>query len=164
MSGVGIARLVAVAIIMVTVAGCASRQAAVDASVPGLGASATPGSKDDFSLNVGDRVFFTVDQVTLSNTAKATLQRQAAWLRLYPQISVTIEGHADERGTREYNIGLSAQRSEVTRSYLASLGVEAHRMRTISFGKERPVAACETEACWSQNRRAVTVLTQVGSG
>ena len=94
MSGVGIARLLAVAIIMLAVSGCASRQAAVDASVPGLGASATPGSNEDFSLNVGDRVFFTVDQVTLSNTAKATLQRQAAWLKLYPQNSVTIEGHA----------------------------------------------------------------------
>ena len=164
MSGVGIWRFVAVAVMAVAIAGCASRQAAVDASAPGYGGTATPGSGEDFNLNVGDRVFFTVDQVTLSDTAKATLQRQAAWLKLYPENSVTIEGHADERGTREYNLGLSAQRAEVTRAYLASLGVEPHRMRTISYGKERPVATCETESCWSQNRRAVTVLTPVGSG
>ena len=164
MSGVAIWRLLAVAIVMVAVTGCASRQSAVDSSVPGFGGTAVPGSGEDFSLNVGDRVFFTVDSVVLTDTAKTTLQRQAAWLKLYPQNSVTIEGHADERGTREYNIALSSQRAEVTRSYLTSLGVEPHRMRTIAYGKERPVAACETESCWSQNRRAVTTLTEVGSG
>lgn len=162
MRGVGIWRLFAVALVVVAVAGCSSRQA-LDETAAGYGANAAPGSNEDFSLNVGDRVFFSVDQVTLSDTAKTTLQRQAQWLQLYPQHQVTIEGHADERGTREYNLGLSAQRAEVTRSYLASLGVEPHRMRVLSYGKERPVAACENESCWSQNRRAVTVLTQIGA-
>ena len=158
-----VVRLVGVAIVMLGVVGCANRSS-IDSTTPGYAGNVTPGSAEDFSVNVGDRVFFTVDSTALSSTAQTTLQRQAAWLNLYPNISVTIEGHADERGTREYNLALSAQRAEVTRSYLASLGVEASRLRTISFGKERPVATCETESCWSQNRRAVTAVAEVGSG
>src|SRR5262245_14198045 len=120
--------------------------------------AATPGSQQDFVVNVGDRVWFTVDSSELTQQSIATLEKQAQWLRAYPQYSFTIEGHADERGTREYNIALGARRAQAVRDYLASRGVQAHRMRTISYGKERPVAVCNDISCWSQNRRAVTVL------
>jgi peptidoglycan-associated lipoprotein len=125
---------------------------------PQQGGAATPGSPQDFVVNVGDRVFFEVDQSTINTTAAATLDRQARWLAQYPRYTVLIEGHADERGTREYNIALGARRASAVRSYLASRGVAQTRMRTISYGKERPVAVCDDESCWSQNRRAVTVL------
>ncbi|WP_420394077.1 peptidoglycan-associated lipoprotein Pal [Acuticoccus sp.] len=127
-------------------------------TVAGAGAPATPGSPQDFAVNVGDRVFFTVDSSNITPTAADVLNQQAAWLQRYPQYQVTVEGHADERGTREYNIALSARRADATRNYLASRGVPASRMRTISFGKERPVAVCDNETCWNQNRRAVTIL------
>jgi len=120
------------------------------------GKSAAPGSVEDFSLNVGDRVFFETDQSSLTSTARATLQRQATWLKTYPAVRVRIEGHADERGTREYNIALGARRASATRSYLVSLGVSPRRIRVTSFGKERPVATCDNISCWSQNRRAET--------
>ncbi len=123
----------------------------------GLG-PAQPGSARDFAVNAGDKVYFTVDSSSLSAQAKSTLRAQATWLNRYPQYGVTIEGHADERGTREYNIALGARRAAAVRSYLASLGVNARRLRTISYGKERPVAVCNNASCWSQNRRAVTVL------
>ena len=94
----------------------------------------------------------------LTQQAIGTLEKQAQWLRTYPQYAFLIEGHADERGTREYNIALGARRAQAVRDYLASRGVQAQRMRTISYGKERPVAVCNDISCWSQNRRAVTVL------
>jgi peptidoglycan-associated lipoprotein len=120
---------------------------------------ATPGSQQDFVVNVGDRVFFDTDSTELSPTARATLDKQAQWLTNYSQYSqFTIEGHADERGTREYNIALGARRAQAVRDYLASRGIAANRMRTISYGKERPVAVCNDFSCWSQYRRAVTVL------
>jgi len=125
----------------------------------GMGAgAATPGSQQDFVVNVGDRVFFESDQTELTSVAQATLDKQARWLAQYPRYTITIEGHADERGTREYNFALGARRAESTKSYLAARGVPASRMRTISYGKERPVAVCNDISCWSQNRRAVTVL------
>ena len=125
----------------------------------GMGAgSASPGSQQDFVVNVGDRVFFESDQTELTSVAQATLDKQARWLSQYPRYSITIEGHADERGTREYNFALGARRAESTKSYLAARGVPAARMKTISYGKERPVAVCNDISCWSQNRRAVTVL------
>ena len=120
--------------------------------------AATPGSQQDFVVNVGDRVFFEVDSSELTQQSIAVLERQAQWLRAYPQYAFMIEGHADERGTREYNIALGARRAQAVRNYLASRGVQAHRMRTISYGKERPVAVCNDISCWSQNRRSVTVL------
>jgi peptidoglycan-associated lipoprotein len=120
--------------------------------------AATPGSQQDFVVNVGDRVFFSTDSSELSPQAIATLEKQAQWLRAYPQYTFTIEGHADERGTREYNIALGARRAQAVRDYLTSRGVQPRRMRTISYGKERPVAVCNDISCWSQNRRAVTVL------
>ncbi len=129
----------------------------------GLGAgagagAATPGSTQDFAVNVGDRVYFESDSTDLTPQAVATLDKQAMWLQRYPRYTFLIEGHADERGTREYNIALGARRAQAVRDYLASRGIAPNRMRTISYGKERPVAVCNDISCWSQNRRAVTVL------
>src|SRR6478609_7141069 len=124
----------------------------------GAGGAATPGSAQDFVVNVGDRVFFETDSTDLTPTATATLDKQAGWLQRYPRYTFTVEGHADERGTREYNYSLGARRGQTVRDYLASRGIAANRMRTISYGKERPVAVCNDISCWSQNRRSVTVL------
>ncbi|MCB1392853.1 MULTISPECIES: peptidoglycan-associated lipoprotein Pal [unclassified Nitrobacter] len=124
----------------------------------GMAGAAAPGSQQDFVVNVGDRVFFESDQTSLSPQAITTLEKQARWLQTYNRYSFTIEGHADERGTREYNIALGARRAQTVRSFLASRGIDPGRMRTISYGKERPVAVCNDISCWSQNRRAVTVL------
>lgn len=120
--------------------------------------NAPPGTGQDFVVNVGDRVFFLEDQSTVNPQAQAILATQAQWLNRYSQYSVTIEGHADERGTRQYNIALGARRAQAVRDYLVSQGVPASRIRIISYGKERPVAGCNDDSCWSQNRRAVTVL------
>jgi peptidoglycan-associated lipoprotein len=119
---------------------------------------AGPGSVQEFNQTVGDRVFFDTDQTDLSATAQATLDKQAAWLNQYNRYSFTIEGHADERGTREYNFALGSRRAQAVHDYLVAKGVSASRMKTISYGKERPVATCDDISCWSQNRRAVTVL------
>ena len=124
----------------------------------GMAGSAAPGSQQDFVVNVGDRVFFETDSTELTPQARGTLDKQVQWLQLYNRYSFTVEGHADERGTREYNIALGARRAQTVRDYLAARGVDANRMRTISYGKERPVAVCNDISCWSQNRRAVTVL------
>ncbi len=129
----------------------------------GANSASTPGSAQDFVVNVGDRVFFESDSSELSPQARATLEKQATWLNQYSRYSFTIEGHADERGTREYNIALGARRAQATRDYLISRGVSGQRMRTISYGKERPVAVCNDISCWSQNRRAVTVLNAGGA-
>jgi peptidoglycan-associated lipoprotein len=148
---------------------CASKNGMEDAALGGgggLGAGgygsgaglATPGSVQDFAVNVGDRVFFESDQTSLSQTAQATLDKQAAWLSRYSNYAFTVEGHADERGTREYNFALGARRAESVKEYLVAKGIPASRMKTISYGKERPVATCNDISCWSQNRRAVTVL------
>jgi peptidoglycan-associated lipoprotein len=119
---------------------------------------ASPGSPQDFATNVGDRVFFETDSTELTAAAQATLDKQAEWLNRYGRYSFAVEGHADERGTREYNFALGARRAEVTKNYLVSRGVAASRVRTVSYGKERPVAVCDDISCWSQNRRAVTLL------
>ncbi|MBW8285544.1 MAG: peptidoglycan-associated lipoprotein Pal [Rhizobium sp.] len=145
-------------------AGCASKKNLPNsASELGLGAgAATPGSTQDFTVNVGDRIFFDTDSTSIRADAQQILDRQAQWLAKYPNYAITVEGHADERGTREYNLALGARRAAVTRDYLASRGVPASRMKTISYGKERPVAVCDDISCWSQNRRAVTVLGGAG--
>jgi peptidoglycan-associated lipoprotein len=130
----------------------------------GRGGPATPGSAKDFSVNVGDIVYFSTDAVDLSPEAQQTLSNQARWLQQYSQYTITIEGHADERGTREYNIGLGSKRAENVRAFLARNGITAGRIRTTSFGKERPVAVCNDISCWSQNRRAQTVLNNRGGG
>lgn len=141
-------------------AGCASKKTPNSAADLGLGAgAATPGSAQDFTVNVGDRIFFDTDSSAIRADAQQTLARQAQWLNKYSQYQIVIEGHADERGTREYNLALGARRAAATRDYLASLGVAANRIKTISYGKERPVAVCDDISCWSQNRRAVTVLS-----
>jgi peptidoglycan-associated lipoprotein len=120
--------------------------------------SAAPGTPRDFAVNVGDIVHFQVDSSALTPEAQGILGRQAGWLNQYPQYTITVEGHADERGTREYNIALGARRAMAVKTYLAGRGVSAARMRTISYGKERPVAVCDDISCWSQNRRAQTIL------
>jgi peptidoglycan-associated lipoprotein len=129
----------------------------------GMAGAATPGSQQDFIVNVGDRVFFDTDSSELTAQSRSTLDKQAQWLNQYGNYAFTIEGHADERGTREYNIALGARRAQTVREYLISRGVQAQRMHTISYGKERPVAVCNDISCWSQNRRAVTVLNNQSS-
>jgi len=151
------ARFAAVLLAAVAVASCAKQQTDQTAA---MGANAPPGSQQDFVVNVGDRVFFETDSSELTPQARATLDKQAQWLSNYNRYAFTIEGHADERGTREYNIALGARRAQTVREYLASRGVSPQRMHTISYGKERPVAVCDDISCWSQNRRAVTVLNQ----
>ena len=150
------ARLVAVLAAALAISACANKPG--DDAQANAAGMATPGSQQDFVVNVGDRVFFESDQTELSPQAKTTLEKQAQWLQTYNRYSFTIEGHADERGTREYNIALGARRAQSVRTFLASRGIDPSRMRTISYGKERPVAVCNDISCWSQNRRAVTVL------
>lgn len=130
-------------------------------SIPG--GSAKPGSSQDFTVNVGDRIFFETNSSSLTAQGQATLSRQVAWLKLYPRYRVMIEGHADERGTREYNLALGGRRAAAVKTYLISKGISPSHMRTISYGKERPVAVCNDISCWSQNRRAVTVPQGAGS-
>ena len=127
---------------------------------PGAAGSVSdPRSPAYFQEAIGDRVLFAVDQSTLSPQAQTTLQGQAAWLAANPDYSATIEGHADEQGTREYNLALGARRANAAREYLISQGVAGSRLKTVSYGKERPIEVCSTEACYTKNRRAVTVLT-----
>ena len=151
LQGLKLAAVLAVALSM----GACAKNPLTDGA---MASAATPGSQQDFVVNVGDRVFFESDQTDLTPQARATLDKQAQWLQQYGNYTFTIEGHADERGTREYNIALGARRAQAVRDYLASRGVDANRMRTISYGKERPVAVCDDISCWSQNRRSVTVL------
>jgi len=122
--------------------------------------AATPGSTKDFALNVGDRIYFPVNQTSLTNESMEVLKRQGTWLKLFPKVKVTVSGHADERGTREYNLGLSARRASSTQAFLISQGISPDRISIVSFGKERPVALCDAESCWSQNRRSVTQVTE----
>jgi len=148
-------KLVAVLGLALSMGACANKNPLADNA---MASAATPGSQQDFVVNVGDRVFFESDQTDLTPQAIATLDKQVQWLQTYNRYSFTIEGHADERGTREYNIALGARRAQSVRAYLTSRGIDPNRMRTISYGKERPVAVCNDISCWSQNRRAVTVL------
>ena len=151
--GVQLAAVLAAAL---AVSACANNPAEnAQANAAGM---ATPGSQQDFVVNVGDRVFFETDSTELTPQSRATLDKQAQWLAMYNRYAFVVEGHADERGTREYNIALGAKRAQTVRDYLASRGVQTQRMRTISYGKERPVAVCNDISCWSQNRRSVTVL------
>jgi peptidoglycan-associated lipoprotein len=152
---VKVAALVVAALAM---GACAKNPANQDVGALANASAATPGSQQDFVVNVGDRVFFNSDSSELTPVSIATLDKQAQWLRSYAQYSFLVEGHADERGTREYNIALGARRAQAVHDYLVSRGIPAHRMKTISYGKERPVAVCDDISCWSQNRRSVTVL------
>ena len=158
-----VARVAAVLGAALLLAACANRPGA-DATTGSvtLAGAATPGSGQDFVVNVGDRVFFETDSTDFTPTAVATLNRQVQWLQQYPRYTFIIEGHADERGTREYNIALGAKRSTAVRDFFIARGIAPTRMRTISYGKERPVAVCNDISCWSQNRRAVIVLNSAG--
>ena len=119
------------------------------------------GSQEDFVASVSsDRIFFGLDQYDIDAEDQATLQSQAAWLQQNPAVRMTIEGHADERGTRDYNIALGERRANAAKNYLASLGIDSGRITTVSYGKERPAALGSDEASWAQNRRAVTVTIQ----
>jgi peptidoglycan-associated lipoprotein len=144
---------------------------AFDPNAPGGGGTGgiTTGGIDDprsaayFQQIVGDRVLFAVDQSTLSPEARQTLAAQAEWMAANPEYTALIEGHADEQGTREYNLALGGRRANAARDFLVSQGISPARLQTISYGKERPVQICSTEACYAQNRRSVTVLA-AGAG
>jgi peptidoglycan-associated lipoprotein len=155
----GIVAAVLLLAVATGVEGCANNEVDPAAQLgPGGKGQIAPGSQRDFNVNVGDLVYFSSDSSDLTPEGQATLQKQAQWLRQYPQFTITIEGHADERGTREYNIALGARRATTVRNFLAQSGIQANRVRTVSYGKERPVAVCNDISCWSQNRRAQTVL------
>jgi peptidoglycan-associated lipoprotein len=117
-----------------------------------------PGSQEELLVQVGDRIFFDTDKSELKPEARATLERLAAWMNQNPGVAITVEGHCDERGTREYNLGLGERRATATRNYLVSLGINGNRVGTISYGKERPAVPGHTEAAWAQNRRSVFVV------
>jgi|TARA_R100000365_G_C2726842_1_gene57961 peptidoglycan-associated lipoprotein len=152
-------RAAAMLLFVVVIAAC-SRSATDNVGLTGVGntGAGAPGSQQEFIVTVGDRVFFETDSSSLTSEAMATLDKQAQWLNQYANYRIMIEGHADERGTREYNIALGARRASVVVNYLVSRGVNAQRITSQSFGKERPVAICNDISCWSQNRRAVTVV------
>ncbi|WP_375142768.1 peptidoglycan-associated lipoprotein Pal [Pelagibacterium sp. 26DY04] len=151
------------AVLLVAVAACARTPTTgvgnIGTGPGGVGGGGAPGSQQEFLVSVGDRVFFETDSSVLTADGQATLDKQAQWLQQYPQYRIVIEGHADERGTREYNIALGARRATAVVNYLVSRGIPQDRLSTVSYGKERPVAICNDISCWSQNRRAVTVLT-----
>ena len=121
------------------------------------------GTQEDLVVNVGDRVFFGFNKFKLNGAARGTLEKQAAWLKKYPSVTVVVEGHADERGTREYNLALGERRTNSAKDYLVTLGVSPSRVKTISYGEERPVALGSSEKSWSQNRRSVTVVSRPAS-
>ncbi|MEM6375182.1 MAG: peptidoglycan-associated lipoprotein Pal [Pseudomonadota bacterium] len=127
------------------------------------GSAADPSSPAFFQESVGDRVTFAVDQATLTPLARTTLDGQAAWLNQNTDFTAIIEGHADEQGTREYNLALGARRANAVQEYLVSRGIASDRMRVVSYGKERPIEICSSEACYAQNRRSVTVLSALPS-
>ena len=163
-------KIVGALAVTLLVAGCSSKsQTGAQTDTPGMtdqtqmGGSAIPGSEQDLQQNVGDRVFFELDRSELSQEARQTLDRQAAWLKKFPAVRVTLEGHCDERGTREYNMALGARRANAARAYLVALGIQSGRIQTVSYGAERPAVLGTGESVWSQNRRAVTVVAQAGS-
>jgi peptidoglycan-associated lipoprotein len=129
-------------------------QAAAPATTTGI----RPGSEQDFVANVGDRVWFAFDKSVVTAEGRKILEKQADWLKKYPNVTVTIEGHCDERGTREYNLALGERRATAVKNVLVALGIPANRMTTISYGKERPAVVGSNEAAWAQNRRGVTVV------
>lgn len=145
--------LTAIAAMFLIAACSSSDQAAAPATT-----TVTPGSVADFRQNVGDRVFFDTDQSTVREDGRATLNKQAEWLKKYTNYQITVEGHCDERGTREYNLALGERRANAARQYLIAQGIPAARIKTVSFGKERPDPVGSDEGAWARNRRAVTAL------
>jgi peptidoglycan-associated lipoprotein len=169
--------LVAIALALSLTAGCARRNRELPPTPPsetvppdadssgdsGISGTPVPGSRADFLQSVGqygDRILFELDSYAIDDQDRQVLDGQAQWLARYPNVSVTIEGHADERGTREYNLALGERRANATRAYLESRGVAGTRMQVISWGKERPANPASNEAGWAENRRAVTVVPQ----
>ncbi|MBL6761801.1 MAG: peptidoglycan-associated lipoprotein Pal [PS1 clade bacterium] len=155
--------IISMAIAGLTLAGCASTANQGSSSTSSSSTSASTAASGSASAqylvqNVGDRVFFQTDQSNLDGSARATLRNQAQWLAQNGSINLIIEGHADERGTREYNLALGARRANAVRDFLISEGVDGNRLQTISYGKERPVSLCSEEACWSKNRRSVATI------
>ena len=162
----------AAAAALIVLAGCTTKPPTTEAppvappaseqSQAGVSSNIIPGSAEDLRVNVGDTVHFDYNQYNLREEDRSVLQRQAAWLAKYPQVRVTVEGHCDERGTREYNLALGARRANAVKEYLVSLGVTSGRVETISYGKERPICTESNEGCWAQNRRAVTTIASGG--
>jgi peptidoglycan-associated lipoprotein len=169
------ARILSLLAVLVLVAGCTSTPPdtgtlSMDSNAPVTEApppappvvdatqGAAPGTQQDLVVNVGDRVFFGYDKYDLTTEARATIEKQAQWLKKYPAINITVEGHCDERGTREYNLALGEKRATTVKNYMTALGIEATRIQTISYGKERPAVAGSDETAWSQNRRGVVVV------
>jgi len=160
------------AVSLIAVAGCAKKQKPEDLPPPPIGAAGntgvvqmptgpTPGSQADFVASItADRIYFDTDKSDVDADDQATLASQAEWLKKFPNTRVTIEGHCDERGTRDYNIALGARRANSAKNALAAMGIDAARISTVSYGKERPEALGSTEADWARNRRAVTVTVQ----
>ena len=138
--------------------GTQSSSSSVSDSSEDSAASIEPGSQEDLIVNVGDRVFFGYDSAELDSDAQELLQDQVAWLKQHSSVNVSIEGHCDERGTREYNLALGEKRAQSVKNYLISLGVDSGRVSTISYGKERPAVVGSNDGAWSQNRRSVTTV------
>lgn len=134
-----------------------------DQSAPVQSSSVVPGSAEDLRVNVGDTVHFDYNEYAITEEDKGVLQRQSSWLAKYPSVRITVEGHCDERGTREYNLALGARRANAVKEYLVSLGVASGRLETISYGKERPMCTDSSESCYAQNRRGVTTITSGGA-
>lgn len=156
---------------LMAVAGCTKKEKPQDLPPPPVGAEGTtgateptgpaPGSQADFVANIAnDHIYFDTDKSDIDAEDQSVLASQASWLKKYPNVRVTLEGHCDERGTRDYNIALGARRANAAKNALAALGIDAARISTVSYGKERPEALGSTEADWAKNRRAVTVTIQ----
>jgi peptidoglycan-associated lipoprotein len=137
-------------------AGDAARSGIASSGLPG---EPVPGTQEDLEVSVGDRVFFAYDSAVLSPIATQTLDRQAAWLKQYSDVVLTVEGHTDERGTREYNLALADRRANAVKNYLVALDIDAVRILTISYGEERPAEPGNDETAWANNRRAVSVVS-----
>ena len=159
-------KLIGVLAMLAVVAGCSHKPettgtetGATTSTQSGVtSTSVTPGSQADLAQNVGDRVWFDTDKSDLNQEARQTLDRQAAWLKRYPNVRFLVEGHCDERGTREYNMALGARRAAAVRSYLIALGIDAGRLQTVSYGAERPAVLGTGPEVWQQNRRAVSTV------
>ncbi|MBM3618022.1 MAG: peptidoglycan-associated lipoprotein Pal [Alphaproteobacteria bacterium] len=143
---------------MLFLAGCASSQEEVKSTDTRICSLREPTKPWDLENNIGDRVHFDVDSIVFNLESQRTLERQAAWLKQFPEVRITVEGHADERGTREYNLALGERRASAVKNYLVASGIEASRIFTISYGKERPAMLGDTQEAWAQNRRAVTTV------
>ncbi len=157
------------AVVLTSLAACASSTPPVDASKSietpmAKPAGPVPGSLEDLKKNAGHRVYFAYDQYELSADSQSTLKRQAAWLKEYPETRIRIAGNCDERGTREYNLALGARRANAAKAFLAAQGIDAARISTISYGKERPIDSGSNDSAWRKNRNATTLLVTTGSG